>query len=788
MASVLNQPQATADVYCIWVSTAYGCLLCMGVYCVQVSTALNLKRFTFLKTAHRVAVYWINSKKVDRLKKQAFKRIEENSVSKNILTTPWKRIHGSCKPSKAGADAECTGKYVQGVCNSRTFCSNCIVVASIKRMTQYISIMFLCSFTSIASAKSDNFQNANHQFQQAANAFHQGRYTEAIQAWQRLVSTLADTSDLADSSLANTSSKDSLGWQVRAQLGIVAASQAMGLYSRGLQALEYARAVLESVDDPILWIQWFNHRGNLALSMGREQQALDSFEQAKALLAINPNPEIQANVLNHYANLLFTQGEINKALETYQQALQLAEKHHYYEEAILTRLNRLRLQLSLPASNKPQNLKASITDLAQAIQRLPSGYNNQNQNQNHSHNHSHNHNHSHSHNQARHWTTLSLLTLDYQEKQATHIFANAIYQWLQSAKAQMQQQKDDAGLSYIAGYEGRLYAQQKRYHEARYLTQKALFLARQEHLVDSLYQWYRQLGSIYKAEGDTHAAISAYRQALEALKPIREEITQGYRLDPRFVQRNIRPVYIELAELLLEQAHQLTGLTTETDRTETDRLADTRSKSRTRLLREAQSVIETLRTVELEDYFRDECVLETEEKRIPLNTLSPNTAVIYPVILSEQLALLVEIEGELSYQRIDIQAEIVSNTIYRFIQGLKTFYKTDYQKDARKLYQWFIQPLESQLQQQAIDTLVIIPGGALRMIPFAALHDGQQFLIEQYALANNPSLTLTASQPLAKSVKNVLLAGLSEGVQNFSPLPAGHEIGCISTYCQALPY
>ena len=53
----------------------------------------------------------------------------------------------------------------------------------------------------------------------------------------------------------------------------------------------------------------------------------------------------------------------------------------------------------------------------------------------------------------------------------------------------------------------------------------------------------------------------------------------------------------------------------------------------------------------------------------------------------------------------------------------------------------------------------------------AALHDGDQFLIERYQVALSPSLGLFEPQPLDKSDLSVLAAGLSQARQGFSALP-----------------
>jgi CHAT domain-containing protein len=64
-----------------------------------------------------------------------------------------------------------------------------------------------------------------------------------------------------------------------------------------------------------------------------------------------------------------------------------------------------------------------------------------------------------------------------------------------------------------------------------------------------------------------------------------------------------------------------------------------------------------------------------------------------------------------------------------------------------------------------------VPDGALRTLPFAALHDGQQFLIEKYAVAITPSLTLTEPRPLPPEKVQLLAAGLTGAVADFPALP-----------------
>ncbi len=65
-----------------------------------------------------------------------------------------------------------------------------------------------------------------------------------------------------------------------------------------------------------------------------------------------------------------------------------------------------------------------------------------------------------------------------------------------------------------------------------------------------------------------------------------------------------------------------------------------------------------------------------------------------------------------------------------------------YLSAARQLYSWLIAPLEADLTAQKIDTLIFQLDAGLRLLPLAALNDGQRFLIEKYALSLIPSVNL----------------------------------------------
>jgi len=94
-----------------------------------------------------------------------------------------------------------------------------------------------------------------------------------------------------------------------------------------------------------------------------------------------------------------------------------------------------------------------------------------------------------------------------------------------------------------------------------------------------------------------------------------------------------------------------------------------------------------------------------------------------------------------------------------------------YLKPAQQLYQWLIAPIASELEAAEIDTLLFSMDAGLRTIPMPVLHDGEQFLIENYSLSMIPTFSLMNSnyQPLTNP--RILAMGASEFTE-LNPLPA----------------
>lgn len=184
--------------------------------------------------------------------------------------------------------------------------------------------------------------------------------------------------------------------------------------------------------------------------------------------------------------------------------------------------------------------------------------------------------------------------------------------------------------------------------------------------------------------------------------------------------------------------------------------------------------METLKSAELEDYFQDDCVAGLKSKTVGIDALAAHTAAIYPVVLSDRLALLVSMQNGIRLYGSPVAATTLEAEVGRLRARLEKRSTYQYLPHAKKLYDWVMRPLAADLQAAGVTTLVFVPDGALRTVPLAALHDGQGFLIERYAIATVPGLTLTDPRPLtaAATAPKALLSGLTESVDGFAALPA----------------
>lgn len=344
--------------------------------------------------------------------------------------------------------------------------------------------------------------------------------------------------------------------------------------------------------------------------------------------------------------------------------------------------------------------------------------------------------------------------------------------------------------SFALGTLGRVYELSGQFDQAIAFTRQAQFVAQQVNAADSLYRWQWQSGRIFKATGQPTPAIAAYEQAIATLQTIRSDIISASK-DLQFDFRDsVEPVYRELIGLLLAIDNPSPPLS---KRSRGDQYASSKPSfsahvtTKTNTIERVLAIFELLKLAELQDFFGDECVQVakgTAEGSLVQNNpsaITPHTAVIYSVVLDDRSYLLARLpNGSLKKYPIQLDDKgksvmasraLLQTRIDRLRSLLEKRSTDEYLTEAQSLYEALIRPLEPDLQAAKVATLVFIHDGILRKVPMAALHDGNQFLIEKYPIATTPSLALTSQRSLNRDNLKALVVGLTLEQPPFAALP-----------------
>lgn len=626
-----------------------------------------------------------------------------------------------------------------------------------------------------------------------AAATHQsvGAFAKAAESWELAGQTYEQTGSFSDAALAWTEAascyerQHDSARQVQALIHLGYALQQIGQYQNAVVVLETARRLAEPGSETGLLATTLGQLGNAHASLGNERQALQLFADALALGKKDGPSSLVALLLNDLGNALGAQGDASGAVRAYLEGTILA-------------LESGQVELSTTAIINAAMASIDLGEVVQAKDRLEAAYR-QLQDQ------------PDSHGKALGLLNVALSYDDLRQQvrpdqimlarldtavppgsrgvrlkdrptqpmpdasppsvakqeldrssvnrssgppeSDRQLFHAREEQILKEAAAIATRIGDRTAESYALGYLGQLREQARQFPEALDLTRRAIFAAQQVKAPESLYRWHWQIGRILAASGKSDDAIHAYQQAVETVKPIRQEFS-GYRGRRHSFRDSVGPVFYELADLLLRRA-----------------VASQDPKDEQKFLIQARDISEQYKVAELQDYFKDECVKSARSRATATGAIPKTAAVVYPIILPDRLELLVYIDGTWKRVATPVTVDQLTDEVRAFRRTLQDRTTRKYLPHSQQLYQWIVLPLEQDFSTSKIDTLVFVPDGPLRTIPIAALHDGQEFLIKRFAVAVTPGMDLTDLRPIDRSTTRMLSLGITEAIQNFPALP-----------------
>ena len=551
-----------------------------------------------------------------------------------------------------------------------------------------------------------------------SQAYQRGDFEQAVERWTEAAAVYEKSSARRE--------------QIDVLIRLSEAYQSLGRNRTAAIQLEQAKAIAADTDDPLLSIRILWRTGSLYRIAGQHAEAEKSLQEALQRAKAQSLTASAAAIVNDLGNLAASQGKFADALAAYNESFNKAQTAQVKPLAAMALTNGARVSVPLKQYRESKTKLDQATGMLRTLEP--------------------------SHDQVSSFITVGLTYAKLRTSlvELKKDLTLAAYQAFHDAARTADRLGDHRGSSYAWGHLGKLYEEERRYTEALDVTKHAILMGRQAAAPDALYRWQWQAGRLLKALGQPKEAIVAYRQAIIAVQSIRPEVSAMIAEEQAGAsfRETVGAVYFELADLLLRDADR-----------------DGTPQKREALLREARDTVELFKVAELQDYFQDDCVQTARSQATGLEKVSKTAAVIYPIMLQDRLEILVSLPSGMVRQTVPVGAEALTEEIHAFRNFLEKRSTREYLAHAKKLHGWLIQPIEPLWANAGIDTLVMVPDGALRTIPLAALHDGKQFLIQKYAVATTPGVTLTDPRPLDRNGIKILSVGITEAVQDFPPLP-----------------
>lgn len=534
-------------------------------------------------------------------------------------------------------------------------------------------------------------------------------------------------------------------------IGLGNTERALGNASPELQDIEQAAKTLN-----VLTAAGLLDESDLKAALDHLQQALDLYQQANNESA-SLTTQVQAQI--NYLNLLIERNKLYKAaLDDLQQTLEDLYQQANNESAPLTtevqaEINDLNLLIErnqLYQDDLSQEIASLETQIQSKLRNLPPS-------------------------RQVIYAKINLVQSLTEVRPPTARDA----QLLATAVTQAKQLNNPLTEAYAIGSLGHLYEERGQLEDAQRLTETALSITPTYPRPEIAYRWQWQLGRILEKEGKNLEAKSAYNQAFNTLETLRTDLSK-VNSNVQFAFRDtVEPVYRGYVSLLLPEDANLEDIRT------------------------ARDVIESLKRAEIDNFFNDPC-LEVSEEFVEIGQLDPKGAVIYPIVLEDRLEIILELPGQaLRHYPVIVKPDELENTIQtlrvrvgndpqfparlrqargsteqqRLITNLQTNVKESILPLAQKVYQWLIAPIEPDLNQSGVENLIFVLDGALRNIPMAVLHNGNQYLIQQdYNIAVTSGLKLLRSPTLKRGRLKVLAAGISKTSQVAPELPPLEQV------------
>jgi len=169
-------------------------------------------------------------------------------------------------------------------------------------------------------------------------------------------------------------------------------------------------------------------------------------------------------------------------------------------------------------------------------------------------------------------------------------------------------------------------------------------------------------------------------------------------------------------------------------------------------------------------------VVETSQKALRdlqglLKGLGDDAVLLQYYVTDDRVGMLLTTPGVQLARTSQVSAKDLNRQIGEFRRLLRDP-KSNAQPAAQALYQLLVAPVAQDLAQAGAKTVMLSLDGALRYVPFAALHDGQQYLAQKWNLPMYTSVTKDKLRDAVAQEWQAAALGLTQAVGKFDALPA----------------
>jgi CHAT domain-containing protein/Tfp pilus assembly protein PilF len=155
---------------------------------------------------------------------------------------------------------------------------------------------------------------------------------------------------------------------------------------------------------------------------------------------------------------------------------------------------------------------------------------------------------------------------------------------------------------------------------------------------------------------------------------------------------------------------------------------------------------------------------------VPNPALTARSAVLTYLMAPDRVRLIAQVGSSLETRSLAITTAALNKMVFEFRQALQDP-GSDPLPLAQRLYGALVLPVQSSLSAAEVEALELVLDGALRYLPYGALHDGHGFLLERYRIGLRTSLGLMREEPLSPELERLAGFGVSRAVGGFPALP-----------------